>query len=66
MVVKTIEFTDEEYDTMYESVSDYISSARINIRANNGYQNKQNYWVNERDLAQELMDKLTKLEEESL
>ena len=62
--MKTIEFTEEEYDTMYESVADYISSASMNIRANEGYQNKQNYWINEHDLAQALMEKLVKLSEE--
>ena len=60
----TIGFTQDEYDTMFESVSDYILRSQEQIRALQGYQDKQNYWINELSLASDLMDKLNRLEDE--
>ena len=58
-----IEFTKEEYDTMYESIADYIVRSEEQIKALSGYQNKQNYWLNEKYLATELFDKIKDIEE---
>ena len=58
----TIDFTQEEYDTMFESVSNYMMYCQEQIQALTGYENKQNYWLNELSLSNELMEKLKKLE----
>ena len=54
----TLELTQDEYDTIWEALSDYVVQAKQNMRIFEGYDMKYNYWDTEYRLAEETLEKI--------
>ena len=63
--MKNIELTIDEYDTLYEAINNYIITCDEKIEEAKNDQNRQNYWVNEKELANELNKKVIAIEDEN-
>lgn len=50
-----LKLTQEQYDTIWEALSDYICSCKENMRIYKGYDMKYNYWDSEYRLAEECL-----------
>ncbi len=61
----SLKFEQDEFDTLFESISTYITHCQSQIKIYQGQQNLQNYWINEFSLSNDLLEKLKKEENES-